>query len=536
MRPWLNVFPLFALVVLTGCGRRETAVEAGLRLQTLHVNMGAEPRDFDPHTTPLPADIMVIRALMEGLADVDPVDCRPIPGVAERWETSADGLTWTFHLRGAARWSNGEAVTAHDFVYAYRRILSPALAAEYREQFFCLRNAEAFASGKIDDFTAVGARAANDRTLVLTLTHPVPYLPTLVAQHVWFPVHRATIEKFGRIDQRSTAWTRVGNFVGNGAFELKEWTQSRRVRVTRSDTYWDRDRVRLREVVFYPIENPAAGDAAFRAGQLHVTLYPVEKVAAYQADPRMAPLLHEGARLQTSFFRFNCSRPPLHDGRVRRALSLAIDRGQIARQVVRCEQAAVAFTPPNCAGYTADRSLRTDVEEARRLLAEAGFPGGRGFPALEVPFYVSLGTEQPVLEAVQQMWRSNLGISVSLLKQEMKTAIERRATGDFQVLNSAWVGDYLDPTTFLDLLRRDAPNNATRWSNTEYDRLLDTAARTVEPARRFALLREAEALMLAEAPIVPLFHLPVRELRHPAVKGWHSNLLDTHPLKFVWLE
>jgi oligopeptide transport system substrate-binding protein len=292
----------------------------------------------------------------------------------------------------------------------------------------------------------------------------------------------------------------------------------------------------LREVVFHPIENPAAGDAAFRAGQLHVTVFPVGKVAAYKADPRMAPLVHEGALLQTVFFRFNCSRPPLHDVRVRRALSLAIDREQIARQVVHCEQAAVAFTPPNCAGYTADHSLRTDAAEARRLLAEAGFPGGRGFPAMEVPFYVNFGTEQPVLEAVQQMWRSNLGISVSLLKQEMKTAIARRATGDFQILNSAWVGDYLDPTTFLDLLRRDAPNNATRWAHAAYDQLLDTAARTVEPARRFALLREAEALMLAEAPVAPLFHLPLRVLRHPAVRGWQENLLDLQPLKFVWLE
>jgi oligopeptide transport system substrate-binding protein len=250
----------------------------------------------------------------------------------------------------------------------------------------------------------------------------------------------------------------------------------------------------------------------------------------------MAPLLHEGVLLQTSFLRFNCSIPPLNDVRVRQALSLAIDREQIARQVVRCEQAAVALTPPNCAGYTAERSLRTDVAEARRLLAEAGFPGGRGFPVLEVPFYVNFGTEQPVLEAVQQMWRLNLGISISLLKQEMKTAIARRATSDFQILNSAWTGDYVDPTTFLDLLRRDAPNNATRWSNAAYDQLLDTAARTLEPARRFALLREAEAVMLAEAPIAPLLHQPIRVLRHPAVRGWHSNLLDIHPLKFVALE
>lgn len=535
MRPTLGIIPLVALALLAGCGRRESAVATGLRTQTLHVDLGAEPRDLDPHTTTLPADGMIIRALMEGLAELDPVDCRPVPGVAERWETAPDGLTWTFHLRDTARWSNGEAVTAHDFVYAYRRMLSPALGAEYRDQFFCLRNAAEFAAGKIADFSAVGVRAADDRTLVLALTHPVPYLPTLVTQICWFPVHRGTVEKFGRGDERATAWTRPGNHVGNGAFVLKEWVQSRSVRVARSDTYWDRVRVKLREAVFYPIENPAVSDAAFRAGQLHIARLPVEKVAAYRGDPRMAAMLEEGVSLETAFFRFNCSRPPFDDVRVRRALSLAIDREQIARRVVRCEQPAHALTPPNCAGYTADHSLRTDVAEARRLLAEAGFPGGRGFPAVEVPFYIFRGLEQPVLEAVQQMWRANLGIAVALVKQEMKTAIGRRATGDFQILNSAWAGDYLDPTTFLDLLRSGAPNNATRWSSAAYDRLLDTAARTSEPVRRHALLSEAEALMLAEAPVVPLFHQPSRALRHPTVKGWHANLLDLHPLKFVAL-
>lgn len=528
------VLVLVALL-FTGCARRESAVEAGRRTQTFHVNMGAEPRDFDPHTTTLAADILVLYSLMEGLAGLDPATCAPIPGVAERWETSADGLVWTFHLRAAARWSNGEPLTARDFVYSVQRVLSPALGAEYREQFFCLRGAADFAAGKTADFSTVGVRAADDRTLVLTLVHPVPYLPALVAQPCWFPVHRGTIEKFGRSDQRSTAWTRPGNFVGNGPFVLREWVPGRSVRVERAETYWDQAHVALRGAVFYPIESPSAGDAAFRAGQLHVTSFPPDKVRAYKADPGLAPQVGEGPLLQTAFFRLNCARPPLDDVRVRRALSLAIDRGQLAHRVIQCEEPAYAFTPPDCAGYTAERVLRTDVAEAKRLLAEAGFPDGRGFPALEVPFYVFYGTEQAVLEAVQQMWRENLGISVALVKQEMKTAIARRATGDFHILNSSWVGDYLDASTFLDLLRRDTANNATRWANPAYDRLLDEAARTVGTAARHALLRRAESLMLAEAPVIPLFHQPGRRLHHPAVKGWHENLLDLHPLKSVSL-
>ena len=254
VRTWIA---LTLAVMLAGCGRRQAAVDEGGRTQTLHWNIKGEPRDFDPHTTTLTTDAVVIQALMEGLASIDPATAAPIPGVAERWETSADGLRWTFHLRADARWSNGDPLTAADFVYAYRRILSPALGAEYREQFHCLRNAAEFAAGRVTDFTAVGVRARDDRTLELELTTPVPYLPSLVAQFCWFPVHRGTIEKFGRIDQRSTLWTRPENHVGNGAFVLKEWLPGRWVRVAKSETYWDRDRVRLREAVLHPIENAA---------------------------------------------------------------------------------------------------------------------------------------------------------------------------------------------------------------------------------------------------------------------------------------
>lgn len=510
-------------------------MEEGLRTQTLHVNAGAEFRDFDPHTTSLPADGEVIRAVMEGLADYDPVNCAPRPAGASRWETSADGLTWTFHLRPDARWSNGDPVTAKDFVEAYRRILSPALAAEYREQFFCLENAEAFSRGELQDFARVGARAAGDHTLILKLRSPVAYLPTLVAQICWFPVHRPTIEKFGRFDQRATAWTRPENFVGNGAFVLRSWRQGDAVQLVKSQTYWDRERVRLERVFLYPIDQLAVADAAFRAGQIHVTNITVDRMLAYRADPAMARLVHEATALQTAFLRLNCARPPLTDVRVRQALSLAIDREQLARRVVRCEQPAYSFTPPDCAGYTADRTLKSDPEVARQLLAQAGFPGGKGFPALEVGFYTYHGTEQPVVEAIQQMWRANLGVNVTLLKQEMKTSIAARRTGDFQILNSSWSGDYLDPTTFLDLLREGVSNNGTRWSNAAYESLLNDAARTIDPERRFEQLRRAEALMLDEAPIIPLFYQPLRALRHPAVRGWHDNLLDVHPLKFVSL-
>jgi oligopeptide transport system substrate-binding protein len=535
MKTLLLVLAAFALC---SCTRRETPVQIGLRTNTLHVGNVAEPRDLDPHVITSNYELAIVTALLEGLTITDPVDCHPIAGVAERWETSADGLTWTFHLRANSRWSNGGAVTAHDFVYAWQRALSPALGADYATMLYVLKNGEAFHRGEVKDFAAVGARAVDDHTLAVTLKTPTPYLPSLFAMPVFLPVHRPTIEKFGRIDQRATAWTRPGNHVGNGAFVLAEWTPNQRVRVAKSPTYWERERVRLAEAVFYPIENNMAEEAAFRAGQLHVTgpYVSVEKAAAYRRDPQKKTWLHEAPILRTKFFRLNCLQPPLNDVRVRRALSLAIDRPQLVRSVLQCDTPAFALTPPNCAGYTAGNSLTTDVAEARRLLAAAGFPEGRRFPKLDVRFYQQGDAGQPVAEVVQQMWRKNLGLEVELVSQEMRVVLDARKTGDYRILLGEWGGDYLDATTFLDLLLSAGGNNCTGWANPEYDRLLAQAANTLEPTRRHEILRTAEKLAMDEAPFVPLFYYPSRELRLPVVKGWHGNLLDLHPLKFVSLE
>ena len=409
-----RLLAIVALLLGGACSRRETPVQAGLRTQTLHVGNGAEPRDLDPHVVTSNFEFAIVNALLEGLTITDPADCQPRPGVAERWTTSADGLTWTFQLRKNAAWSNGDSVTSRDFHFAWQRVLSPVFAADYATMLHCLRQGAAYHRGELKDFSAVGVRAADDHTLVLTLERPTPYLPSLLAMPVFLPVHRATIERHGRADQRATAWTRPAHFVGNGAFRLAEWLPHQRVRVTKSPTYWDHDHVRLQEVVFHPIENSASEEAAFRAEQLHVTssLITVDKAAAYRRDPRKAGWLHEKPILRTKFVRVNCLRPPLDDARVRRALSLAIDRPQLVRSVMQCDTPAFALTPPDCGGYTAGDFLTTDVAEARRLLAAAGFPEGRGFPKLELLFYPQGDSGQPVAEVMQQTWRKHLGIDV----------------------------------------------------------------------------------------------------------------------------
>jgi oligopeptide transport system substrate-binding protein len=522
-------------LALGACAKREDRVTLGYRDQIIHIGNLGEPNDLDPAYPDSQQTANIVMALFEGLAQYDAKTCEPVPAVAERWEVSPDGLTWTFHLRSTAKWSNGDPVTAGDFVYAYQRMLSPGLGAEYASMLFVLKNGEAYNAGKITDASQVGARAADAHTLVLSLAHPVPYLPTMVCNSSWYPVHPATIEKFGRKDQRGTAWTRPGNLIGNGYFILSEWKPHQYIRVTKSPTYWDRDHVRLNEAFFYPIEDLNAEESAFRTGQLHVTAsLPTTKVAVYEKEH--PDFIQPEPFLGNYLYSFNVTKPPLNDVRVRRALAMAIDRDRIVRSVTRGHQLpADHFTPPDTAGFTARASVPFDIPAARQLLAEAGFPGGKGFPHLEILFNTNEG-HQAVAEAVQQMWRANLGVEMSLVNQEGKVWIDTMRQMNYQIARFAWIGDYLDPSTFLDVMEGNNGNNQTGWKNAEYDRLIEAARKTPDQATRYRYFQRCEEILAEECPMAPIYFYTRVNLRLPSVKGWYGNLLDLHPLKDVYLE
>jgi oligopeptide transport system substrate-binding protein len=526
---------LLALLPAATVMKAETAVESGNRTQTLHMGNLTEPTDLDPQIVTSSQDFNIVLALMEGLTQYDPKDLHPVPGVAETWEPSADALTWIFHLRPNARWSNGDPVTARDFAYAYQRMLSPGLGSEYAYMLYSLKNGEAYNAGTLTDFSTVGVKAVDDLTLALTLAHPVPYLPLLVSHQSWYPVHKATIEKFGRMDQRGTLWTRPGNYVGNGPFVLADWKPNQVIRVTKSPSYWDRDKIRLNEVDFYPIESEATEEAAFRSGQLHLTsTIPIDKIAVYKA--RNPELLHQETLLATYFYRFNVTKPPLNDVRVRRALAMTINRRQLVDRVTKGgQEPAFNLSPPDIAGYTARARLKEDIPEAKRLLAEAGYPAGRGFPRLELLYNTNAG-HRAIAEAIQQMWKTNLGIDVTLVNQEAKVQSDTMREMNYQIGRYAWSGDYLDPSTFLELLTSTSGNNQTGWKNAEYDRLVGEAARTADNAKRYELFQQAEQILVNEAPIAPIYFYKRDNLQLPVVKGWYGNLLDLHPFKGVYLE
>lgn len=529
----LCAFPL----LFSGCGPRESAVDAGNRTQTLLVGNLTEPNDLDPQIADSQQTFNLVMALMEGLAQYDVRTCEPVPAVAERWEVSPDKLTWTFHLRKNAVWSNGDPVTANDFVWSYQRMLTPSLGAEYAGMLFILKNGERFYKKEISDFSDVGVQAPDTHTLVLTLTHPVPYLPKLVCHAAWYPVHRPTLEKFGRPYERGSAWTRPGNFVGNGYFDLVEWIPNKLIRMKKSQTYWDRDKVKLESVVFLPIENASTEESMFRAGQLHITAtIPIAKIAVYRDDPALRPMLNQDPMLATYFYRFNVTKPPLDDARVRRALTISVNRQQLVEHVTKGGQIPAGhLTPPNIAGFNAKADLPYDPEQARRLLAEAGYPGGKGFPHVELLYNTNEGHRQ-IAEAIQQMWRRELGVDVSLFNQEAKVYVETMRTMSYQIARYAWVGDYLDPSTFLDTMTTANGNNQTGWSNAEYDRLIAAAETAGNETERFASFQRCEEIIAAENPIMPLYFYVRNNLQRPEVKGWYSNLLDLHPLKGVFLQ
>ena len=528
---------LLGLVALLfgACAKRETRVEAGNRTQSIHIGNLGEPNDLDPHIPDSQNTGNIIQAFFEGLTQYHPQTSEPVPAVATRWEVSADNLTWTFHLRPEAKWSNGDPVTAGDFVFAFQRMLSPKLGAEYAYMLFVLKNGEAFNTGKLTDPALIGARAADAHTLVLTLDHPVPYLPTMLCHPSWYPLHRATIEKHGRWDQRGTAWTRPGNLVGNGCFNLAEWKPNQYVRGVKSPTYWDHAAVKLTECFFYPIESEDAEERTFRSGQLHVTnTIPISKIAVYDKDH--PELFHPELFLGSYFYRFNVTKAPFNDARVRRALAMAINRDQIVRDVSRGHQVPAShFSPPNLAGFTATARVPQDLAAAQKLLAEAGFPGGAGFPKMEILVNTNEG-HRLIAEAIQQMWRKGLGIEVGIYNQESKVWATSMRSLNYSIARFAWIGDYLDASTFLDIMASDSGNNQTGWKNAEYDRMLELARTTADTAKRFEYFQRCEQILAEECPVAPIYFYSRNNLRLPNVKGWYGNLLDAHPLKGVYLE
>lgn len=522
------------VLFLIGC-ERVTPVEKANEEQILLKGNGAEPADLDPHIATGIPESRIIISLLEGLMRPNPVDLTPEPGMAERHEISDDGKTYTFYLREDAYWSNGDPVRAQDFAFAYERILTPAFGGAYAYMLYTLENAEAFNQGEVKDFSEVGVKVINDKTLELRLKAPTPYFLSVLLHYSWFPVHPATILKHGPMEKRGTRWTRPGNFVGNGPFILKKWKVHDVIVVEKSPTYYAPEEVLLNAVHFYPIDDLNTEERNFRAGQIHVTeSLPINKILTYEEEN--PDLLHVGPQLGTYYYMFNLKVPPLDKVEVRKALAMSIDRESLAVNVLkRSRIPAYHFTPPNTAGYTSRARVEENIEQARALLAQAGFPGGEGFPTLEL-LYNTSESHRILAEAIQEMWKTNLGIDIRLVNQDWKVYLVSRRNEEFQIIRAGWIGDYNDPSTFLDLLFSGSGNNKTGWKNEAYDAAIKEASLVSDPEARMEIFQTAEQILMDELPIMPIYFYKTNYLVHPAVQGWYPNILDNHPYQGMFLE
>ncbi|MDF9826037.1 oligopeptide transport system substrate-binding protein [Ereboglobus sp. PH5-10] len=529
----MNVHRILLLCLSAVC----FAVSAAGQQKILRAGNGDEPQDLDPQVISGSVEHRLACALFEGLVNNSPDDLGVIPGVAERWDVSDDGLVYTFHLRADAKWSNGEPVTANDFVRSYARMLSPKLATEYAYMLFLLKGATDYYTGKTGNFSTVGARAPDERTLVLTLERPAPFFLSALTHYAWFPVPLSVIEKFGPVDAKGSRWTRPGNLVGNGPFVLTEWKQNQIISTRRSPTYWDRETVKLDGIDFYPVTQSDNEERMYRAGQLDITYdFPPQKIPSYKRSPDSH--LRIDPYCGVYFYRFNTKRKPFDDVRVRRAFALAINRERLVKYVTLAdEKPAYTIVPPDVAGYTPapDAALKANIAEARRLLAEAGYPNGKGFPKTEL-LYNTLEKHRIIAEALQQMWRKNLGVEIGLYNQEWKVYLDSQKTMNFQVQRAGWIADYVDPHVFFDLWRTGGGNNNTNWGNAEYDRMLDAALEAKTQEERYAIYQRMEKMLLRDLPIMPIYFYTYARIISPRVKNFRTTFLDNYPWKYVDLE
>jgi len=524
---WILTLVMALLLSVAGCGRHEPKAD-------LVIINGPDPETLDPALATGLEDLRVIAGLFEGLCRNDPVTARPIPGLAESWEMSSDGCVYTFRLRDNLWWSPSEPITASDVVYSWLRALDPRTASEYAGQLFYIKNGEAYNSGKIKDRSEVGVQALDARTVRVTLNHPTAFFLDLCTFQTLAVVPPKIIEKYGE------DWLRVRPLPTSGPYLLEEWRLNDKIRLVKNPYYWDAAHTRSAVIDCLPISAPNTALNLYQTGGADI-IWDRENIPSELLDVLASrPDYHTFPFLATYFLRCNITRPPFNDVRVRKALALTIDKRRLVERFLRGgEPVADHLVPDGTANYQPAAGLGYDPVQARQWLAEAGYPGGQGFPRFSYLFDAASGSgkvHEKLAVEIQQMWREQLGIEVELKQMEKRVYLAAQSRLDYDLTRNSWIGDYDDPNTFLDLFRSDSGNNRTGWKNARYDALMDQANNEVDLSRRAALLRQAEMILVHdEAPIIPLFFYRGFNYYNPArIKGIFSNILDDHPLNAIW--
>ena len=530
-----------AAVTIAGCGAKAQTAEYFGKTeppsgQEMRYITGSEPESLDPQVSTGQPEARVYLALYEGLTEYHPVTGEAMPAIAERWEPNADNSEFTFHLRHNARFSNGDPITAGDFVYTLRRGLAPALAARAAYLAYYIKGAQAYneGRGRAED---VGIQAVDNFTLKITLTQPLPFLDGLMAHQFFRVLPQKTIEKYG------DAWTEPAHIVTSGAFKVQTWRHYDRLILVRDPMNWDAARVKLDRITFYPLEDVTTMMNLYKAGEVDA-VYNHTVPYAWVDQIRHLPDYMDKPEVAIEYYGINTTKPPMNDLRVRKAFNLAVDKSALAeyRRVVK---PLTSFTPEGIfPKYPRPTGDGFDPQRGRDLLAEAGFSGADGkfdpskFPAssLEI-LYNTTESNKQTAEFVQAQWKQNLGITIPLKNMEWKTFLDERAKLRFSGFSrQGWIADYMDPYSFLDLFSTPTEENGTGWFEPKYKAMLEEANRQPDPQKRYELLAKAEAYMLEAQPIVPLWTSGSDWLKKPYVKGMYSNPIILHPWKYVYIE
>ena len=533
---WLAICAA-ALGALAACGdgtqtNKAAAPGAPSGQVVLNRGNGAEPASLDPNLVQANWEDNIVGDMMLGLTTQD-AKGEPTPGAAERWESSTDGLTWTFHLRDH-QWSDGEPVTADDFVFAWRRLLDPKTAASYAYYLYLIKNAEAVNTGKMPA-TELGISAPGDRTLVVTLEHPAPYLVEYMTHVSTFPLPRHVVEAKG------DSWARAGNYVGNGAYTLVEWIPNDHITLEKNPRFYDAANVKVDRVVFYPTMDYTAALRRLRAGELDTqSRLPPREIDYLRAS--MADLLRLTPQLTTEFLAVNQTKKPFDDKRVREALTLAIDREALTQKIRKMDEPpAYSFVPPAIANYPGvagfpfkSMPLADRVKRAQELMRQAGYgPNSRLKATYDIRSSAPDALRDPA--AIQAMWRE-IYVDADLRQNDTAVFYAKVQQGDFAIGQAAWGADFNDSTNFLDLLRTGNANNYGRYKNPKFDALLDQANQEVDIAKRGQLLAQAEQLALDDYALIPTLFWVTGGLVRPYVKNWEPNPTDTHRTRWVEID
>ena len=504
-----------------------------MKAVTFTIANGAEPESLDPSQIQGVPEHRIFEALFEGLVAVDPQTADGVPGVAESWDVSDDGLTYTFHLREDAVWSDGVPITADDVVYSWLRELAPETASPYAWfPAMFIAGATEYNAGEAGA-DAVQIRAVDDHTFEMTLIGPLPYVIGALCHYSFGIVPQHAIEKYGQ------AWTQPENFVGNGPFVLTEHVPQDRIVCEKNPLYWDAENVALDEVVFLASDDTATNYNMYVSGEVDwntsIDLNNFDQISM-RTDYQVAP------QLSTYYYTINVTEPPFDDPLVRKAISYAIDREELVYSVTRAGQIPCWGIVPEMAGYEPLEESDIggalyDPDYARELLALAGYPNGIGFPTVSI-LYNTDDAHRQIAEFIQQQLKDNLNINVELENQEWATYLANRNAGNFQIARAGWVGDYQDPNTFLDMFITGAGMNGGKYSNPEYDALINQAARMPAGEERMATLKAAEDILInQDQAIIPLyFYVSQNMIDTNKWGGWYPNTMDYHPVKNIYLK